>query len=324
MIAIIPVAGVGTRLRPHTHTAPKPLLHVAGKPILGHILDQLVSVSPERVIFVVGHMGDQIIDFVKRQYDFDAHFIEQTELVGLGYAVYLALEHTGDRDVLILLGDTIFDCDLPAFIASGDNVLGLKPVDDPSRFGIAEVEGERIVRLVEKPDRPASDLAIVGVYYLREASRLRQELHYLMQHHVTSRGEYQITDALQRMIEAGCTLRPYAIDGWYDCGKKETLLATNRALLRNAPQAVSGDGAVIVPPVFVAPDASVEGAIIGPYVSVGPGARVSNCIVRDSIISAGAQVSDILLEGSLVGNGTEIRGHFKKFNVGDDSEVTDL
>ncbi len=324
MVAIIPVAGVGSRLRPHTHTAPKPLLHVAGKPILGHILDQLATVSPERVIFVVGHMGDQIIDFVKTHYDFEAEFIEQTELVGLGYAVYLALQQTGDRDVLILLGDTIIDCDLPAMIASGDNVLGLKPVDDPSRFGIAEVEGDRIVRLVEKPDQPASDLAIVGVYYLKDAPRLRTELHYLMEHQVTSRGEYQITDALQRLIQAGCTLRPFAIEHWYDCGKKETLLATNRALLRGAPQAVSSDGAVIVPPVFVAPDASVEGAIIGPYVSIGPGAKVRNCIVRDSIISAGAQVSDLLLEGSLVGNNTSLCGHFKKFNVGDDSEVTDL
>lgn len=324
MVAIIPVAGVGSRLRPHTHTAPKPLLHVAGKPILGHILDQLESVSPERVIFVVGHMGDQIIDFVKTQYDFDAQFIEQTELVGLGYAVYLALQQTGDQDVLILLGDTIIDCDLPAMLATGDNVLGLKPVDDPSRFGIAEVEGDRIVRLVEKPDRPASDLAIVGVYYLKDAPKLREQLHYLMENKVTSRGEYQITDALQRLIEAGYKLSPFAIEGWYDCGKKESLLATNRALLRNAPQAVSSDGAVIVPPVFVAPDATVEGAIIGPFVSIGPGAHVRNCIVRDTIISAGAHVSDLLLEGSLVGNGTSLGGHFKKFNVGDDSEVTDL
>lgn len=324
MIAIIPVAGVGTRLRPHTHTAPKPLLHVAGKPILGHILDQLATLAPEKVIFVVGHMGDQIIDFVKGQYDYDTLFIEQTELVGLGYAVYLALEHTGDQDVLILLGDTIIDCDLPALAASGRNVLGLKPVEDPGRFGIAEVDSGRIVRLVEKPEHPVSDLAVVGVYYLRDTAVLREELQHLIEHEQTSRGEYQITDALQRMIDRGCELAPYAIEGWYDCGKKETLLATNRALLAQAPQAVSGEGALFVPPVFVAPDAVVEQAIIGPFVSIGPGARVSHCIVRDSIISAGARVSDILLEGSLVGNGTEIRGHYKKFNVGDDSEVTDL
>lgn len=324
MIAIIPVAGVGTRLRPHTHTAPKPLLHVAGKPILGHILDQLAHLSPEKVVFVVGHMGDQIIDYVRREYDYDTLFIEQTDLAGLGFAVSLALEHTGQEETLILLGDTIIDCDLQALVSAGHNVLGLKSVDDPTRFGIAEVESGRIVRLVEKPEQPASDLAIVGVYYIRDTAVLRSELQYLMQHKMTSRGEYQITDALQRMIERGCTLLPFTIENWYDCGKKETLLATNRALLATAPQMVGGEGAVFVPPVFVAPDAVVEGAIIGPFVSIGPGARVRNCIVRDSIISAGARVSDILLEGSLVGNGTELRGHFKKFNVGDDSEVTDL
>lgn len=324
MIAIIPVAGAGKRLRPHTHTAPKPLLHVAGKPILGHILDQLAVLSPQQVIFVVGHMGDQIIDFVKGQYDYDTRFIEQTDLLGLGYAVYLALEHTGESDVLILLGDTIIDCDLQALVASGDNVLGLKPVDDPGRFGIAEVEAGRILRLVEKPEVPASDLAVVGVYYIRDTGVLRDELQQLIEHDETSRGEYQITDALQRMIDRGRVLTPFPIENWYDCGQKETLLATNRALLAGAPQAVGGEGAVFVPPVFVAPDATVEQAIIGPFVSIGPGASVKNCIVRDSIISAGARVSDILLEGSLVGNGTEIRGHYKKFNVGDDSEVTDL
>lgn len=324
MIAIVPVAGVGTRLRPHTHTAPKPLLHVAGKPILGHILDGLAHLSPEKVIFVVGHMGDQIIDYVRREYDYDTLFIEQTDLAGLGFAVYLALEHAQDKEVLILLGDTIIDCDLQALVTAGDNVLGLKSVDDPSRFGIAEVSSRGIVRLVEKPEQPASDLAIVGVYFIRDTSVLRSELQYLIEHKITSRGEYQITDALQRMIERGCVLTPFTIENWYDCGKKETLLATNRALLATAPQMVGVEGAVFVPPVFVAPDAVVEAAIIGPFVSIGPGAHVSHCIVRDSIISAGAQVSDILLEGSLVGNGTEIRGHYKKFNVGDDSEVTDL
>jgi glucose-1-phosphate thymidylyltransferase len=324
MKAIIPVAGAGTRLRPHTHTAPKPLLHVAGKPILGHILDELSALGPAQVIFVVGHMGDQIIDYVQRSYSYETLFIEQTELLGLGYAIYLALEHTGDEDVLILLGDTIIHCDLQALAAAGRNVLGLKAVDDPQRFGIAEVERDRIVRLVEKPERPGSDLAVVGVYYIRDAAVLREELKRLIEGRETSRGEYQITDALQGMIDRGCTLHPFPIEAWYDCGRKETLLATNRALLAQAPGPMGSEGAVFVPPVFVAPDAVVDGAVIGPYVSIGAGARVSNCIVRDSIISAGARVSDILLEGSLVGNGTEIRGHYKKFNVGDDSEVTDL
>jgi len=324
MKVIIPVAGVDTRLRPHTHTAPKPLLHVAGKPILGHILDELHDLEPEQVVFVVGHMGDQIIDYVKSQYDFDTTFIEQTELVGLGYAVYLALEQTGDSDVLILLGDTIINCDLSGLMETGSNVLGLKAVDDPQRFGIAEMEDGKIVKLVEKPENPESNLAIVGVYYIKEAAKLRDELKALIENQKTTRGEFQITDALQSMIDSGSTFHPYDIADWFDCGKKETLLSTNRALLAQAPSAVGGEDAVLIPPVFVAPDARVEHAIVGPFVSIGAGAHVSRCVVRDSIISAGARVSDILLEGSLVGNDTEIRGHYKKFNVGDDSEVTDL
>jgi glucose-1-phosphate thymidylyltransferase len=324
MKIIVPVAGIGTRLRPLTHTAPKPLLHVAGKPILGYLLDLLAPLEPEQVVFVIGHMGDQIIDYVRGNYDFDTLFIEQTELLGLGYAVYLALEQTGESDVLVLLGDTIIEADLKAFVAAGPNVIGLRAVDDPSRFGIADVEDERIVRLVEKPSDPSSNLAVVGVYYFSETPALRDQLHALIQKDITTRGEYQITDALQAMIAGGRTLVPFEIEGWYDCGQKDTLLATNRTLLARAPSAVGKSGTVLVPPVYIAPDAQVEQAIVGPYVSIGAGAVVRNCIVRDSIISAGAHVCDILLEGSLIGTDSDIRGHFKKFNIGDDSEVTDL
>ncbi len=325
MKVIIPVAGIGRRLRPHTHTAPKPLIHVAGKPILGHILDALQGLSPEQVLFVVGHMGERIIDYVRDQYEYDTVFIEQTNLLGLGYAVYMALEQiTDDTDVLILLGDTITDIDLPTFVKAGSNVVGLKAVDDPQRFGIAEIEGGRIARLVEKPEQPQSNLAVVGVYYFTDTRKLRAELKHLIENDITTRGEYQITDAMQRMIDSGCTLVPFEIEHWYDCGKKETLLATNRALLTHSPSALAGEGAVLIPPVYVAPDAVVEQAIVGPFVSIGSGAEVRDCIVRNSIISAGAHVSDVLLDNSIVGTGAKIRGHFKRFNIGDDSEVADL
>lgn len=323
---IIPVAGIGTRLRPHTHTAPKPLLHVAGKPILGHILDAIAPLNPEQVIFVVGHMGEKILTYVKDNYEYDTLFIEQTEPLGLGYAVFLALEQTDDSDVLVLLGDTIIDARLTEFVAAGANVLGVKsvPLEDASRFGIAVVEKNRITEVVEKPANPPSTLAIVGAYYFSDVDALRTELKYLIENGITTKGEYQITDALKRMIENGCILNSFEIEHWYDCGKKETLLETNRALLAHSPHTVGSEGVVIIPPVYVAPDATLRNAIIGPFVSIGPGATVSDCIVRDSIISAKARVSEVLLEGSLIGNGTEIKGHFKKFNVGDDSEVSDL
>lgn len=326
MKVIIPVAGIGSRLRPHTHTAPKPLLHVAGKPILGHILDSIAPLHPEQVIFVLGHMGDKILDYVKGNYEYETLFIEQAEPLGLGYAVFLALEQVGDSDVLILLGDTIIDVRLTEFVAAGPNVLGLKsvPLEEASRFGIAVVEKNRIVEVVEKPADPPSTLAIVGAYYFSDVEPLATELKYLIENEITTKGEYQITDAVKRMIQNGYTLNAFEIEHWYDCGKKETLLETNRALLAHAPHTVGSEGVVIIPPVYIAPDATIRNAIIGPFVSIGPEAEVSNCIVRDSIISAKAQVSEVLLEGSLVGNSTEIRGHFKKFNVGDNSEVSDL
>jgi len=245
-------------------------------------------------------------------------------LLGLGYAVYLALEQTGDSDVLVLLGDTIITTDLPAFVKAGPNVIGLHAVDDPERFGIADIEGGRITRVEEKPANATSNMAIVGLYYFSETKELKAQLHTLIEKDHTTRGEYQITDALQAMIAKGHTLAPYEIDGWYDCGQKETLLATNRALLSKAPSAMGIAGSVLIPPVYVAPDATVDQAIVGPYVSIGAGAVVRDCIVRNSIVSAGAQVSEILLEGSLIGTATEIKGHFKKFNVGDNSEVADL
>ena len=326
MKVIIPVAGIGSRLRPHTHTAPKPLLHVAGKPILGHILDSIAPLNPEQVIFVLGHMGDKISDYVKGNYEYETLFIEQAEPLGLGYAVYLALEQTGDSDVLILLGDTIIDARLTEFVGTGPNVLGLKSVslEEASRFGIAVVEKNRIIEVVEKPADPPSTLAIVGAYYFSDVKALATELKYLIENGITTKGEYQITDALKRMIDNGCTLNSFEIEHWYDCGKKETLLETNRALLAHSPHTVGSEGVVIIPPVYIAPDATVRNAIIGPFVSIGSEAVVSDCIVRDSIISAKARVSEILLEGSLVGNSTEIKGHFKKFNVGDNSEVSDL
>jgi glucose-1-phosphate thymidylyltransferase len=178
--------------------------------------------------------------------------------------------------------------------------------------------------VVEKPGEPLSNLAIVGAYYFSDVDALRAELKHLIENGLTTKDEYQITDALQKMIDKGSVLNAFEIERWYDCGGKETLLETNRALLADSPHTVGSEGVVIIPPVYVAPDATVRDSIVGPYVSIGPGAVVSNSIVRNSIISTNARVSEILLESSLVGNGTQIVGHFKKFNVGDDSEVSDL
>jgi glucose-1-phosphate thymidylyltransferase len=322
-IAVIPVAGVGTRLRPHTHTQPKVLLHVAGKPILSHILDDLPALGIREAVLVVGYMGELIQSYVGSRYrDLRVHYAEQPERLGLGHAVYLARPHVGDRPVLIILGDTIFEADLKRVLGGGVNSIGVKEVEDPRRFGIVETNGSgRVVRLVEKPEHPTSNLAITGIYYFTGAAPLFGALEELQRRDLRTKGEYQLTDAMQLLVEGGETLTTFPVEGWYDCGKTETLLETNRVLLDRRPPKVDIPGSVVHAPVAVAPGAVVENCILGPHVSVGAGARLRNAIVRDSIVNENAVVEDILVESSVLGVNAVVRGAFKRLNVGDSSEV---
>lgn len=322
-IAIIPVAGVGTRLRPHTHTLPKVLLHVAGKPILAHILDDLPALGIKEAVLIVGYMGDLVRDYVVRHYPgLKADFVEQPERLGLGHAVSLAAPHVDDQPVLIILGDTIFEADLRGVIGGPTHSIGVKPVEDPSRFGIVEVNSQgRVTLLVEKPERPASNLAIAGIYYFTRARPLLEALEEIQRQDIRTKGEFQLTDAMEWMVQHGEVLTTFPVEGWYDCGKTETLLETNRVLLGKRVGARAIDGSVIHSPVAVAAGAVIENCILGPFVSVGAGARLRNAVVRDSIVNENATVEDILIEGSVVGENAVVRGAFKRLNVGDSSEV---
>lgn len=325
MKAIIPVAGVGSRLRPHTFTKPKVLLNVAGKPILGHILDNLQAAGVTQLTIIVGQMGDLIEAYVRKHYDLPAEFIVQAEPKGLGHAVSLGMA-ADDREVLVILGDTIFESDLKHAIGSiGTTCLGVKTVADPRRFGVVETaDGGRVVRLVEKPEIPKSNLVLVGIYLIRNAPLLRSSLNLLFERELTTRGEYQLTDALQLMIEQGETVTTFPVANWFDCGKPETLLTTNRHLLdlQQTPPAAR-TGAVIIPPVYIHPDAVIERSIVGPYATVGDGAAVRDAIVRDSVLGEGAQVERAIVSGSLVGNNSMIHGRFHRYNLGDSSEIAE-
>ncbi len=320
-VAVIPVAGVGSRLRPHTHTIPKALINVAGKPMLAHILDELKKIGIGDVVFVVGHMGDLIRDYVDRHYDMNSVYVEQPERKGLGHAVYLTREAVGDRPALIVLGDTIFRADFNGVLTSGVSALGVKEVEDPRRFGVAEVEDGIIRRLVEKPDHPTSRLAIVGIYYITNSHLMFTCLDELINDEKLTKGEYQLTDALELMIKRGEKISVFPVDGWYDCGKTETLLSTNKELLdlESVPREIPGN--VIIHPVAIDPTAIVRNSILGPYASVAAGAVVRNSVLRNSIINENAQVENALLESSLIGDHAIVRGTFKKLNVGDSSEV---
>ncbi|HZE20166.1 MAG TPA: sugar phosphate nucleotidyltransferase [Candidatus Angelobacter sp.] len=322
-VAIVPVAGAGTRLRPHTHTTPKALLLVAGKPILGHVLDQVKEASPERVILVVspGALGDRIREYASKRKDLAIECVTQSEPKGLGHAVAQAKEAAGTAPLFIVLGDTIVRGAKIADLVKDGSRVGLCEVEDPRRFGVAVVNGGRITQLVEKPEHPASNLALVGLYYLTRGPALFDCLDTLMREGRLTRGEVQLTDALGLLIERGEELRPFPVEGWYDCGKTETLLETNRALLDQLAGTVTREGVVVLPPVAMDPTARVSAAVIGPHVTIGPRAQVRHAVVRNSIVNEGADVQDILLEGSVVGENAVVRGAYQRLNIGESSEV---
>lgn len=321
MRAIIPVAGVGSRLRPHTFTLPKVLLNVGGKPIVGHILDRIIENGFDEATIIVGYLGDMIREYVVKHYSIKIDFVEQEERLGLGHAIYLA-RHTVSHDpILIILGDTIFDVDLRALVNTDGSILGVRKVDDPRRFGVAELENGFITRLVEKPENPASNLALVGIYYIKHPSLLMECLRDEIKGNVRTRGEFQLTDALQMMIERGEKMTIFGIDGWYDCGKPETLLQTNRHLLETRQSATGTPDVVVRPPVFISPRAKVTNSVLGPYTTIAEDAVVENAIIRNSIVSEGAAVANTLLEDSIVGNKAVVRGTYKRINIGDSSEL---
>ncbi len=321
MKAIIPVAGQGTRLRPHTHTTPKVLLHVAGKPIVGHILDQLVALGVTEVVMVVGYRGEMVHEYIERNYDFDVCFVEQHELLGLGHAISLTREAVGEGPVLIVLGDTVFKADLTPALGSKEALIGVKTVEDPRRFGIAETRNGRIVRLIEKPDQPSSNLAIVGIYYLPDIAPLYASLDRLIEDEKRTKGEFQLTDALQTMLDAGHDMRVLPVDGWLDCGKAETLLETNRQLLTEKSYHRRLEGSIVIDPVYVADTAQVTNSIVGPFVSIGENSCIERSMLRDTIVNQGAVVQGAALEKSIIGENALVVGKMTRLNVGESSEI---
>jgi glucose-1-phosphate thymidylyltransferase len=323
MKAVIPVAGIGTRLRPHTHTIPKALVPVAGKPIVGHILEELEPLGVKEIVLVTGYMGDRVRDYVAEAYPhLKVCCVDQEERKGLGHAIYLTKECVEGGPVLIILGDTVVTADYSTFVGGQRTLIGVKSVDDPQRFGVVEVDDGRVKSLVEKPDVPPSNMAIVGLYYIVNSGLLFDCLTEIVEKDIRTKGEYQLTDALTLMLERGEDMGVFPVDGWHDCGLPATLLETNRVLLeRSGGNGKQVEGSIILPPVSIDPSAKIERSVVGPYVSVAAGATISDSVVRDSILSSGAVVEMSLLSNSLIGEGALVRGHFQRLNVGDSSEI---
>lgn len=323
MKVILPAAGIGTRLRPLTHTRPKALLYVAGRPIISHILDDVAKLDISSVVVIVGYKGELIREYVSAEYPhIKIDYVFQEERNGIAHAVNLTRDIAdAGEPVLIILGDTILHADLGAITQAKHNVLGVKEVDDPRRFGVVEVENGRITKLVEKPKVPKSNLAIVGVYYFADSRSLFATLKKQIGSGVKSHGEYQITDTMQMMIDEGAKFTPFEIDRWYDCGKPETLLETNRDLLDGKSDLPNIEGSLITAPVAIDPRAVIKNSIIGPYVSIAAGCSVTNSIVRDSVLDQGASISGCVLESSIIGLEAVVKGGARKLNIGDSSVV---
>ncbi len=320
--AIVPVAGFGTRLRPHTHIVPKALLTVADKPIIGHILESIVSAGIQEVVLVIGYKGEHIVEYVQTAFpEVQLRWVVQEEPKGLGHAIWCARQYLDGTPALIVLGDTIVELDWAELLRQQDNIVGVKPVEDPRRFGVVVLQGGVITGFVEKPEEPPSDLALVGLYYIRDTLALNTALEELLSRDIRTHGEYQLTDALELMRQRGARFRPLAVTAWYDCGKVETLLETNRHLLQHRAQTPTLPGCAVIPPVYVAPTAQVEYSVIGPYAAISEGAVVRFSIVRDAIVNAGAQLEAVLLEQSVIGAHAKLRGRFQHVNVPDDSEI---
>lgn len=323
MKALILLAGLGTRLRPHTYSKPKPLVPVAGKPVLGHILDSLAGLEIDETIFVVGYLGEQIQKYVAGHYpQMRAHYVEQTEMKGQAHAIHLAKEFI-NQDVLIIFGDTIWETDFTRLArVKHDGLIYVKEVSDPRRFGVALLKDGFVARFVEKPAAPISNLAVVGVYYFRDWRRLLRGIAAVIERNIQTKGEYFLADAMQTMIEEGAHLEVETIPVWEDCGTREALLKTNRYLLtKKGSHAKAIEGSLILPPVCISDSARIVSSIIGPYVSISEDATVENSIVRDCIISEGADIENAMLEASLIGKDARVRGTFERLNVGDSSEI---
>jgi glucose-1-phosphate thymidylyltransferase len=318
MKAVIPVAGIGTRLKPLTNTVPKVLVNVGGKPMLFHLIDEIInSKKIESVILVIGYLGERIKHTVDRYYGSSAVkflYTEQNEMLGLGHAILQSEEYVGDDPVLIVLGDTVFEFNLNLVLDSEFSLLGVKEVEDTSRFGIIETDSEGYIkRLIEKPEAGVtkSKSAIAGIYYIKETIAMFSSIRYLIEHDIRTKGEYQITDAFMKMVNDGVKLLPFEIENWFDCGKPETLLSTNAYLLKrdyNMIQQYPFDNLTVEPPVFIPEGCFIENAHIGPNVTLSRGVKIINSRLADTVVLENSVIENAELEETVIGENQKITG----------------
>jgi len=324
---VIPLAGKGTRLRPHTHVTPKPLVRVGDKPVMSYILDDLQDLGVDEAIFITGHLKEKVESYMEEEYPaMSVRYVEQKVQDGTAGAINLARPYV-EEDVLIIFVDTLFDADLsivkqlPADVAG---IIWVKEVEDYQRFGVVLTDENGFMqKIVEKPTEPVSKLANIGLYYIRDWNLLFEGIEHTLSNDPGPGGEFYLTDAFQYMIDKGARIQTVEVAGWYDAGKPETLLETNRQVLsttrgRTPP---SGNGVVVHEPVHVAEGVTLENVEIGPNVTISTGSTVRESRLRDTIVGEAAVIENSNLHDSLVGSHAEVRAVRGAVDVGDHSKV---
>ncbi|MBF0547413.1 MAG: NTP transferase domain-containing protein [Candidatus Riflebacteria bacterium] len=327
MKVILPVAGKGTRLRPHTLNKPKSLVRVAGKTIFEHVIASLAKVKCDQYILITDENGQVVENFQKSLFpNLPSVYIQQQERLGPAHAVWLAKDyiHEGD-DVLIVFNDTLFITDLtriPRLSEGLDGLIYSKEVEDYRRFGVNVMKNGLITDMVEKPDQPISRLAQVGLYYIKDGKRFMGYLSAAIEKKLTVKGEYYLPEVFKLMLADGMKLGAPEIDEWLDCGKTETLLSSNRFLLEHSSRShYCIEGCVIIPPVSIHPSAHVNHSVIGPHVSIAEGCNIENSIIKDTVVNSNSIIKNVIIEQSLIGDSVELSGGAQRINIGDNSVI---
>ncbi|MCG8388433.1 MAG: NTP transferase domain-containing protein [Cytophagales bacterium] len=329
MNIIIPMAGRGTRLRPHTLTVPKPLIPIAGKPIVQRLVEDIAKVYEgkiDKVGFVIDRdFGQQVEDnlqAIANKVGAEAYMYYQDEKLGTGHAI-LCAQQMLEGNVIVAFADTLFKAEFTLDVAQ-DGIIWVQQVDDPQAFGVVKVDDENVITdFVEKPKEYISDLAIIGIYYFREGTQLRSELQYLIDHDLKENGEYQLTNALEAMKEKGTRFVPGQVSEWLDCGNKNAAVYTNKRYLEflSGEELVSASvkqkNTVIIPPVYMGEGVVVENSVIGPHVSIGKNTKVKNSIIQNTIVQTHSTLNNVNIKNSMIGNFVNFEGKQDDFSIGD-------